>query len=236
MQEKYLREYSPSLGKEMEMLVFGHSGRPVILYPTSMGRYYQNKDFKLIESASWFINEGKVKIYCPDSVDEESWYNKGIHPADRVRRHMQYDAYIRHEVLPKALHETGHSRAIQAGASFGAYHATNFGFRYPKLTSHIFNMGGAYDISKRLDGYFDENAFYNNPPSFIPGLSDEAMYHMGVVLGVGEYDFCLEDNYKLSEILASKGLHHWLDIRPGGNHDWPVWREMFPHYLSEAAK
>jgi len=236
MQEQYVNDYSPMLGRHMEMLVFGHAGRPVILFPTSMGRYYQNKDFKLIESASWFINQGLVKIYCPDSVDSESWYNKGSHPADRVHRHLQYDAYIRHEVLPRALHETGHSRAIVAGASFGAYHATNFGFRYPGLTSHIFNMGGAFNIAARLSGYFDDNAFYNNPISFIPGLGDEAVYHMGITLGVGEHDFCLKENLELSEILGRKGIKHWLDIRPGANHDWPVWREMFPHYLSEATK
>ncbi len=236
MQEQYLRTYSPALGKEMEMLVFGHGGRPVILFPTSMGKYYQNKDFKLVESVAWFVENGHIKIYCPDSVDEESWYNKGIHPADRVRRHMQYDAYIRHEVLPRALQETGHSRVITAGASFGAYHATNFGFRYPRLTSHVFNMGGAYDIKARLDGYYDDNAYYHNPVDFIPGLSDEAIYHMGVVLGVGEHDFCLDDNHRLSDILARKGMHHWLDVVPGGNHDWPVWRGMFPRYLGEALK
>ena len=236
MQEQYARWHSPSLNREMEMLVFGHSGRPVILFPTSKGRYFENKDFKLIESAAWFIENGHVKIYCPDSVDAESWYNNHIHPADRVRRHMQYDSYIRHEVLPKVLHETGHSRVITAGCSFGAYHATNFGFRYPRLTSHVFNMGGAYDIRMHLDGYHDENVYYNNPVEFIPGLNDDAIYHMSVVLGVGEYDFCLPRNYDFSEILNRKGLQHWLDIHPGGQHDWPVWREMFPHYLSEAGK
>jgi esterase/lipase superfamily enzyme len=236
MQEQYHNDYSPMLGRHMEMLVFGHSGRPIILFPTSMGRHYQNKDFKLIDSAAWFVEQGLVKIYCPDSVDEESWYNKSIHPADRVRRHLQYDAYIRHEVVPRAMHETGHSRVITAGASFGAYHATNFGFRYPSLTSAIFNMGGAYDIRERLDGYYDENAFYNNPIDFIPGLTDPAIYHFGTVIGSAEHDFCLQDNYQLAGILASKGLRYWLDVRPNGNHDWPIWREMFPNYISEALK
>jgi esterase/lipase superfamily enzyme len=236
MQEQYVNDYSPILGRHMEMLIFGHAGRPVILYPTSMGKYYQNKDFKLIEAASWFIQNGLIKIYCPDSVDNESWYNYDVHPATRAHRHMQYDAYIRHEVLPRALHETGHSRAIMAGCSFGGYHAMNFGLRYPGLTSHIFSMGGAFDIRGRVFGYYDDNIYFNNPVDFAPNLSDGALYGVGIVLGVGEHDFCIADNYRMSEILARKGINHWLDIRPGANHDWPVWREMFPHYLSEAVK
>ncbi len=27
-------------------------------------------------------------------------------------------------------------------------------------------------------------------------------------------------------------MGHWLDIRHEKTHDWPLWKEMFPHYLS----
>jgi esterase/lipase superfamily enzyme len=36
----------------------------------------------------------------------------------------------------------------------------------------------------------------------------------------------------MSGILHNKGIRHWLDIRPNGTHDWPIWRDMFPHYIS----
>ena len=58
------------------MLIFGHSGYPLVIFPTTMGRYFESKDFKLIESVRWFLEQGKVKIYCPDSIDRHSWYNK----------------------------------------------------------------------------------------------------------------------------------------------------------------
>ena len=54
------------------MLVFGHAGYPVILFPTSLGRYYQNKDFGLIDSVAHLLDTGKIKIYCPDGIDEQS--------------------------------------------------------------------------------------------------------------------------------------------------------------------
>ncbi|SFC38840.1 Esterase/lipase superfamily enzyme [Flexibacter flexilis DSM 6793] len=233
MREEYLKWYSPAIGRETEMLVFGHGGYPVIVFPTSMGRYYQNKDFKLIESVQWFVDTGRVKIYCPDSIDTDSWYNKAIHPAHRAYNHTHYDRMILEEVVSRAQNETGYHKVAVAGCSFGAYHATNFGFRHPEMVGYIFNMGGAFDIKMQLDGYYDDTCYYNNPPDFVLGLQNPAIYEMGVVFGVGEHDFCLQANIQMSEILNRKGLNNWLDIRKGGNHDWPVWREMFPDYLAQ---
>ena len=85
MKEEYHKWYTQYLSREFELIVFGHSGYPVIAFPTSHARYYELKDFGLIGSASQLIESGQVKIYCPDSVDSDSWYNYSIHPADRVK-------------------------------------------------------------------------------------------------------------------------------------------------------
>lgn len=231
MKEEYYKWYSNDLGMETEMLVFGERGKPVILFPTSMGRFFENKDFKLIESAAWFINNGLVRIYCPDGIDSLSWYNKGVHPAQRVRNHIHYDAMIYHDVVRKAQQDTGIHHVVTAGCSFGAYHATNFAFRHPDVVSHVFNMGGAFDIKDQLDGYYDDNVYFNNPPDYIPDANDSRLWNLGLVFGTAEHDFCKGANQYLSDILNRKGINNWLDIRPG-NHDWPVWKEMFPHYLS----
>ena len=37
MRRDYHKWYSPELGREMELLVFGHDGLPVIVFPTSQG-------------------------------------------------------------------------------------------------------------------------------------------------------------------------------------------------------
>jgi esterase/lipase superfamily enzyme len=52
-------------------------------------------------------------------------------------------------------------------------------------------------------------------------------------LGTSDRDICRPYNEQLSEILNKKGISHWLDIRPNADHDWPIWREMFPDYLSK---
>ncbi len=55
---------------------------------------------------------------------------------------------------------------------------------------------------------------------------------MKIALGTAEHDFCKGANFHMSDILHRKGIQHWLDVRPHGGHDWPAWRDMFPHYLS----
>ena len=213
------------------MLVFGHWGFPIIIFPSTKGRYYESKDFKLIDAVSWFIEEGKVKLYCLDSADDFSWYNRSIHPADRVKNHIWYDKMVLEEVVGK-IESEGQSKVGAAGCSFGGFHASNFAFRHPDKVSHLYSMSGAYDIKDQLDGYYDDNVYFNNPVDFVPDMDNPDLFNMRIVLGTCEHDICRAANFHMSDILNKKGVAHWLDDRPGQYHDWPVWRDMFPHYLS----
>lgn len=236
MKEQHIRWHSPILGKEMDMLVFGESGYPVIVFPTSMGSYTQNKDFHLIDSVSWFVDNNLIKIFTPASIDEDSWYNKNIHPADRVKNHILYDKFVMEEIVEPALKNTGHSKAAFAGCSFGAYHATNFGLRHPEVTGYIINMGGAFDIKDKVQGYYDDNVYFNNPLDYLPGLNDPRINSIGMVFGTGTGDMCMDANIHISKMLNEKGIPHLLDIRQGAVHDWHVWREMFPAYVGMMVK
>ncbi|PYF75536.1 esterase family protein [Pedobacter nutrimenti] len=233
MQEDYIKWYSPNLSAEFEMLTFGHSGLPLLLFPTSKGRYYENKDFKLIESISYFIESGRVKVYCPDGIDALSWYNTSVHPADRVKNHIWYDKMLLEEVVPQAKQETGCSKVITAGCSFGGYHAANFAFRHPWTVSHLFSMSGAFDIRGQLDGFYNDDVYFNNPVDFLPNDHNPELWNLKIVLGSADRDICRADNERLSGILNQKQIRHWLDIRPNAEHDWVIWRQMFPEYLSQ---
>jgi esterase/lipase superfamily enzyme len=233
MQEEYIKWYSPNLSMDIDMLTFGHGGFPVLLFPTSQGRYYENKDFRLIDSIQHFINAGKVRVYCPDGIDSLSFYNKGAHPAERIRNHIWYDKMLLEEVVSRAQNDTGHHKVITAGCSFGGYHAANFAFRYPWLVSHMFSMSGAFDIRGQFDGFYNEDVYFHNPVDYLPAANNPELWNMKIVLGTSDRDICRLYNEQLSEILNKKGISHWLDIRPNADHDWPIWREMFPDYLSK---
>lgn len=232
MKEDYHKWYSPTLNKDIEMLVFGHAGYPVVLFPTTSGRFYECRDFKLIESAKWFLEEGLVQIYCPDSINELSWYDRGIHPADRVKNHVWYDQFIMDEVVNPICKDRGIQKLAIAGVSFGGYHAANFAFKHPERVSHMFSLSGSFDIKSFLDGYYDDTVFFNNPVDFLPGSNHSELWNMKIILGTSDWDICLEANETLAKILTEKNIPFWFDKRKWAEHDWPIWRQMFPHYLS----
>ena len=84
MRRDYRKWQSPALGREMELLVFGERGTPVVVFPTSMGRFYQWEDFGMVAHLRPRIDEGLMQLWCVESVDGESFYNKQVPALDRA--------------------------------------------------------------------------------------------------------------------------------------------------------
>ena len=179
MQEEHIKFYAQSVSREVKMLRFGWSGRPMIIFPTTLGRYYEAKDMGLIGSISHLIDAGKVVVYCPDTLNHESWYNKGIHPADKVRTHIAFDRMMRHEIVPSLQHRHHNERMIVAGAASAGYTAANFAFKHPEVVSDLICMSGSFDVSSFLGGYHDENVYFNNPIEYLPGLHHPDLWQHG---------------------------------------------------------
>jgi esterase/lipase superfamily enzyme len=234
MHREYHKWASPALGREMELLVFGHAGPAMIVFPTSMGRFYDYENRGMIDALRPLYEQGRLRAYCVDSVDAESWYNKAIPPAERVLRHMDYERYILDEVYDFM----GKDRAAVTGCSFGGYHSANFAFRHPSRVSAMISLGGAFDIQQFLSVYYDDNCYFHCPPDFLPNLNDgkilDEIRRQRIVLATGETDICLNENLRLSGILHAKGLPHTLDVWGGGTgHDWHWWRDMTLKFLAD---
>ena len=238
MNREYHKWYSPTLHRDMELLVFGHGGVPMIIFPTSMGRFFDYEDRGMIRAIASRYDSGAVQAFSVDSVDAESWYNKRIHPRERVLRHMQYENYIIAEVVPFIRSQNPSSDLAVTGCSFGGYHVMNFALRHPDLVTHAVSMGGAFDIHQFLDGYYDDNCYFNCPPDFLPNLNDDwylSRYRTRtrLVLATGEHDICLGDNQHLARIMDQKQIPHWLDVWGNGTgHDWPWWQQMAMKYFA----
>src|SRR4051812_24245979 len=127
MHTEYHKWYSPHLNREMELKVFGHGGFPLLVFPTSMGRFYQYADQGMIAARQQKYESGELQAFCVDSVDEESWYNKHVPPHDRIVRHMQYEQYLRQEVIPFLKSKNPAPKIAATGCSFGGYHSAAFG-------------------------------------------------------------------------------------------------------------
>src|SRR6266700_959077 len=105
---------------------------------------------------------------------------------------------------------------------------TSFGSYYQNKD---FGLVGA--VASYVDGYHDDNIYFNSPYEYLPNITDPWRYnHMGIILGTGEWDNTRHESYRLSEILNSKGIKHWLDDGKWRGHEWSYWRDMLPYYLS----
>jgi len=236
MERVYHTWWSPSLGREMEMLIFGNGGVPVLAFPTSMGRFFEWEDFGMIDSLSYQLENGHNTVYCIDSVDNESFHNKVVDPYVRIMRHRQYDDFIRHEVIPYIEENSSNPYIISAGCNFGSYHALNVALKYPHKIGKVITMGGQYDIRSFLDEFFDDNVYYNNPGEYLPNLNDERLLkeirNLDIRLVCGEHDNCLPENENMSKIMDNKDIPHILDIWKNTNgHDWETWKKMIASHI-----
>lgn len=236
MNREYHRWSSPALGRDMELLVFGHAGARVIGFPTSMGRFYQWEDFGLVGALSEHLEHGWIQLYCVDSVDAESWYAHNLAPGNRAQRHNQYDRYVLDEVLPFTAARNGTPFVMTAGPSFGAYHAVNFALRHPQVINRAIGMSGLYDISRFADGSDDLDVYFNNPCAYIPNEHDPdrlaALRRLDLILAIGHDDPSCWSDDALSTSLWQKGIGNALRIWDGWAHDWPFWKQMIQIYIN----
>ena len=235
MHREHVRWFSPRLDRDMDLLMFGHAGARVLVFPSSMGRYFEWEDQGMIAALGDHLERGWLQLYCVDSVDAESWYAKYKHPADRAFYHSRYDAYLRDEVLPLTHNRNQNPFLITTGASFGAYHALTFALRYPHLVGRSIGLSGVYDIREVTDGYTDSHVYPYNPAEFILGETAPdrlaAMSRMDITLAIGQDDSLRGNSEYFSGRLWSKNVWHALRIWDGWAHDWPYWRQMIRTYI-----
>jgi esterase/lipase superfamily enzyme len=236
MNREYHKWWSWRLGRDMELLIFGHSGVPAVVFPTSQGRFYEFDDRGMVGAIAHKIENGELQLYCLDSLDAESWYNRNVPPRWRIARHVQYEDYVMKEVLPLVRLKNHDSHLISLGCSFGGYHAVNIALRHPDRFTGFLSMSGAFDQTRFLHGYYDNDVYFSTPPHYIPNMGDpwylDRYRHNTYVLATGWDDQCLGDNQYLSRQMGEKGIPHNLYIWDSWNsHDWPTWAHMMNIYL-----
>lgn len=242
MHRDYHRWHSQCLNRDMELLVFGHAGAKVLTFPTRDGRFYEYEDLRIVHSLADKINAGQLQVWCLDSIAWESFYCFWCHPADRMRRYLQYEAYVLHEVMPLMQRHNPHPCTIAYGCSLGGFLAANMAFRHPHLFHKLAAFSGRFDLTQEVehfrdlfDGHYDDHIYFNTPTHFLPNLHDgEVLGHlrrMDIVLAVGAEDPFLGNNQHLSAILSAKGVAHQLHVWDGRAHRGRYWRQMTRLYV-----
>ena len=63
MQIRYYKEYSRFLNRFMEFKVYGHAGRPIVIFPCQSGRFFDWEDRNMCNAAAPWIDSGKLQIF-----------------------------------------------------------------------------------------------------------------------------------------------------------------------------
>ena len=141
----------------------------------------------------------------------------------------------RHELVPYIHNRAQRGDLVVYGASFGAYHASNFAGRYPDIVSRAICFSGVYDIHSFTDGHWDDNCYFNCPVSYIANMNADLvgkLSRVNWVIATGEHDSLVQQNRDFSALLWSKGIPNHLEIWPGQfGHDWPWWREHLRRFV-----
>ena len=58
MKTQYFKNYSPTLGRDMECKVYGHAGRPVLFIPCQDGRFFDFENFHMTDVWAPWIGPG----------------------------------------------------------------------------------------------------------------------------------------------------------------------------------
>jgi esterase/lipase superfamily enzyme len=215
----------------------------VLLFPTAGGDFEEVERFHLIRVLGELIEAGRIKVYSVDSVAGKTWL-QGTHSPEYCSRVQNlFDGYIAHEVVPLIRRdcESDSLEVVAAGASIGAFNAVASLCRHPDLFRLAIAMSGTFDLSKYLNGKFNQDFYFSSPLHYLPSLSDgpqlEQLRRRFVVIPTGEGDY--EDpgeSWRIAHVLGAKGVRNRVDLWGRDyHHNWVTWRAMLPKYLGELA-
>jgi esterase/lipase superfamily enzyme len=236
--------FSPNLHRDMAFKVYGHWGVPILVFPCSLGRYYDYEGMGMIDAITEFIDGGKIKLYCIDSVDAESWYHFSISPAQRNARHESYDRYIVREVIPFIRTHCNQPgiRVMTNGCSMGAYHAVNAFLKHPDLFAGTIALSGLYRLDRTEFGLTTKDipaVYFNSPLHYLAALDNQwfidwyRQSDIVVCAGQGAWETeAIEDTRELADTLREKRIPAWVDIwGEDVSHDWPWWYQQMNYFL-----
>jgi esterase/lipase superfamily enzyme len=245
MRTEYFSETSRYLDRQMEFKVYGHQGKPVLVFPTSGGRFYQYEDFGMIASIAGYIDKGMIQVWACDSIDGETFLSRGGNPRDRIGQHERYFNYITRELIPfikdqsKIYNNGNEQKLMVTGCSLGAYHSANIFFRFPEHFDSLIALSGVYSTEYFFGSFMDQTVYFNSPVHYLANLSDEyylekfRQSEIYICCGKGNFEErMLGDTLKMQEILSSKNVNAWIDIwGEDVHHDWDWWRKQIQYIL-----
>jgi esterase/lipase superfamily enzyme len=242
MNRRHLSLHAPLVGADLDLIAYGHFGRPLLVFPSQQGHAWDYENNGMIDAVADLIEAGRVKVYCVDSLDSLTWQADDVPLEERARRHGAYEDWIVNHVAPW-IHEDcgGPTEIMLTGCSFGAYHSANLALKRADLFPLAIGQSGVYDVSVVGWGERGEAVYFNNPMDYAAHLHGDHLdwlrgrVSLLLVCGQGQWEDTtgsLESTRRFAGLLMDKGLRVELDLWGYDvPHDWPSWRAQIAHHL-----
>jgi esterase/lipase superfamily enzyme len=239
---RHLTLHSPAIGDGLGMIVYGHDGRPLLVFPSQAGHCWDYENNGMIGAVAALIEAGRVKAYCVDSFDSHSWQADHLPLEERARRHGLYEDWIVNRVVPWIHEDCGGPQEIAlTGCSFGAYHSANFALKRADLFPLAICQSGVYDVSVVGWGERGENVYFNNPMDYVSHLHGDHLdwlrgrLTLVLVCGQGQWEDTtgtLDSTKRFAALVMDRHIRVELDLWGYDvPHDWSSWRAQIAHHL-----
>jgi esterase/lipase superfamily enzyme len=234
--------YSDRLATHVDVVRWGESGTPVLLFPTAAGDAEECERFLVLKVLGELLAQRRIKVYSVDSVAGQAWLDQDVPRDEAARRQNQFDEFVYRELVPaiRADCRMPDAEIVAAGASIGAFNALAALCRHPDVFSKAICMSGTYDIERLFtQGEVSRELWHASPLHFLPPMPPgehlEQLKRRFVLFAHGQGR--AEDprqNWRMADILGQKGVPNRVDDwGPEWPHDWQTWRAMLPKYLDE---
>ena len=234
--------YSDRLGREMPVKRYGTKGKPCLVIPSQDGKHNDFESFGMVEACRPFIENGRLQLFCVDTIDAETWSCTWKNPRDRIFLHEKWMQYLFCEVHPFMKQAAPGQLSMTMGCSMGAFHAANLFFRFPDQFDATICLSGVYDAANILGGYMDDLVYLNSPYHCLQHMPEDHPYmalyrrsHMYFCVGQGAWeDELLADTRKLDSVLKAKGIPAFVDYWGYDvSHDWCWWQKQAAYFLGK---
>lgn len=233
---------SPELGRDVHVWRYGHFGPALLVFPSAAGFAHEWQQQGMIDVLSPWIEQGRLKVWCPESNVAEAWTRKDEPAEVRLAKHAAYERFIVQNLIPRIRQDLRdpNARLMTAGCSLGATYAANLALKHPELANWALCMSGRYDITHFVEGHRSLDVYFNCPLAYVSHLDGAALDRVRtqtkihLVCGRGKYEEgCIEETLALGALFQERGIPHVLDIWGYDvAHDWSWWRRQLAHHIS----
>ena len=229
--------HSKYLRRNMTVKIYGKGGVPFLIFPTQDARSDNFENFGMIDTLRDFIDGGRIKLYCVDTVDQETWSNVYSDKVWRAERQEAYYSYIIEEVLPIIG-----GLPVAAGCSLGGLHAAIVFLRRPELFAGMLSLSGVYDAKFFFDGWLNPVLYDNSPTDFLANMPPNQPYielynAKKIILCVGQgrwEEEGLRTTAIMRELFNAKKIRAQTDFWGFDvDHDWLWWKRQMIYFLPQ---